>query len=56
MRWELTFLPFLFQLTMGFGSPDAWHTKDATPPDTPIWSPGIVVNLGGAVVVVCERE
>lgn len=46
--WELTFLPFLFQTTCGFGSPAAWHTKDTTPPDTPIWSVGIFVNLGEA--------
>lgn len=26
----------------------AWHTNDATPPDTPIWSVGVLVNFGGA--------
>lgn len=35
-RCEFTFLPFLFQVTRGLGSPVAWHTKEATPPDTPI--------------------
>lgn len=29
--------------------PEAWHTNDATPPDTPIWSVGILVNFGEAV-------
>lgn len=48
MRWELTFLPFLFQLTLGLGSPAAWHTKETTPPETPIWSEGTLVNRGGA--------
>lgn len=48
MRWELTFLPFLFQLTLGFGSPVAWQTKETTPPETPIWSMGTLVNRGGA--------
>lgn len=43
---EFTFLPFLFQNTWGLGSPAAWHTNDTTPPDTPIWSVGILVNLG----------
>lgn len=45
---EFTFLPFLFQKTCGFGSPVAWQTKETTPPDTPIWSVGIFVNLGAA--------
>lgn len=48
IRWELTFLPFLFQLTLGLGSPVAWHTKETTPPETPIWSTGTLVNRGGA--------
>lgn len=47
MRWELTFLPFLFQLTLGLGSPAAWHTNETTPPETPIWSTGTLVNRGG---------
>lgn len=47
MRWELTFLPFLFQLTLGLGSPVAWHTNETTPPETPIWSTGTLVNRGG---------
>lgn len=47
-RWEFTFLPFLFQVTRGLGSPVAWHTKEATPPDTPIWSLGSLINLGGS--------
>lgn len=46
MRWELTFLPFLFQLTLGLGSPAAWHTNETTPPETPIWSTGTLVNRG----------
>lgn len=47
MRWELTFLPFLLQLTFGLGSPVAWHTNETTPPETPIWSTGTLVNRGG---------
>lgn len=47
-RCEFTFLPFLFQVTRGLGSPVAWHTKEATPPDTPIWSLGSLINLGGS--------
>lgn len=47
-RWLLTFFPFLFQTILGCGSPEAWHTKDATPPWTPFWSSGVLVNLGGA--------
>lgn len=27
----------------------AWHTKEATPPWTPVWSSGVRVNLGVAV-------
>lgn len=46
--WLLTFLPFLFQTILGCGSPAAWHTKDATPPWTPVWSSGVLVNLGVA--------
>lgn len=49
MRWELTFLPFLFQLTLGLGSPVAWHTNETTPPETPIWSTGTLVNRGETV-------
>lgn len=48
MRWELTRFPFLFQVTFGLGSPVAWHTKDTTPPETPIMSTGTLVNLGAA--------
>lgn len=48
IRWELTFLPFLFQLTLGLGSPVAWQTNETTPPETPIWSTGTLVNRGGA--------
>lgn len=29
----------------------AWHTNDATPPDTPIWSVGLLMNTGAT-----ERE
>lgn len=47
--WLLTFLPFLFQTILGWGSPAAWHTKEATPPWTPVWSSGVRVNLGDAV-------
>lgn len=48
MRCELTFFPFLFQLTLGLGSPVAWQTKETTPPETPIWSTGTFVNRGCA--------
>ena len=61
--WLLTFLPFLFQTILGCGSPEAWHTKEATPPWTPVWSSGVRVNLGGAVrragvrgQRACERQ
>lgn len=30
----------------GVGSPSAWHTKEATPPDIPIWSSGALRKLG----------
>ena len=46
--WLLTFLPFLFQTILGWGSPEAWQTKEDTPPWTPVWSSGVRVNLGGA--------
>lgn len=45
-RWELTFLPFFIQVILGFGSPVAWHTNDATPPETPVWSSGDLTKLG----------
>lgn len=54
-RCEFTFLPFLFQVTRGLGSPVAWHTKEATPPDTPIWSLGSLMNLGGSGIRQEER-
>ncbi|TNN83521.1 hypothetical protein EYF80_006039 [Liparis tanakae] len=41
-------VPFDFQTILGCGSPEAWHTKEATPPWTAIWSSGVRVNLGGA--------
>lgn len=52
---EFTFLPFLFQNTWGLGSPAAWHTNDTTPPDTPIWSVGILVNLGATATQTQAR-
>ena len=30
----------------GFGSPVAWHTKEATPPDNPVWSSGTLTKTG----------
>lgn len=45
-RWELTFLPFFIQVILGFGSPVAWHTNDATPPETPVWSSGDLTKVG----------
>lgn len=45
-RWELTFLPFFIQVILGFGSPVAWHTNDATPPEMPVWSSGDLTKLG----------
>lgn len=45
-RWELTFFPFFIQVMRGLGSPSAWHTKDATPPDIPVWSSGDLMKLG----------
>lgn len=56
MRWELTFLPFLFQLTLGLGSPVAWHTNETTPPETPIWSTGTLVNRGGTAERTDKEE
>lgn len=48
--WLLTFFPFLFQTILGLGSPEAWQMKEATPPETPVWSTGVRVNLGGAEI------
>lgn len=45
-RWELTFLPFFIQVILGLGSPEAWHTNDATPPEMPVWSSGDLTKLG----------
>lgn len=45
-RWELTFLPFFIQVILGLGSPAAWHTNDATPPEMPVWSSGDLTKLG----------
>lgn len=45
-RWELTFLPFFIQVILGLGSPAAWHTNDATPPEMPVWSSGDLMKLG----------
>lgn len=52
-RCELTFLPFFIQVIRGLGSPTAWHTKDATPPEIPVWSSGVLMKLG---MPVRERE
>ena len=30
----------------GLGSPVAWHTKEATPPDNPVWSSGTLTKTG----------
>lgn len=30
----------------GLGSPVAWHTKEATPPDSPVWSSGTLMKTG----------
>lgn len=45
-RWELTFFPFFIQVMRGLGSPTAWHTNDATPPEIPVWSSGDLMKLG----------
>lgn len=45
-RWELTFLPFFIQVILGLGSPLAWHTNDATPPEMPVWSSGDLTKTG----------
>lgn len=45
--WLVTFLPFRLQVILGCGSPVAWHTNEATPPCTPIWSVGVRVKRGG---------
>lgn len=45
-RWELTFFPFFIHVIRGLGSPVAWHTKEATPPDSPIWSSGTLTKTG----------
>lgn len=52
-RWELTFFPFFIHVMRGLGSPVAWHTKEATPPDSPVWSSGTLTNTG---LPVRERE
>lgn len=45
-RWELTFFPFFIHVIRGLGSPAAWHTKDATPPEIPVWSSGDLIKFG----------
>lgn len=45
-RWELTFFPFFIQVILGLGSPVAWHTNEATPPEIPVWSSGDLTKLG----------
>lgn len=45
-RWELTFFPFFIHVIRGLGSPAAWHTKEATPPDSPVWSSGTLTKTG----------
>ena len=45
-RWELTFFPFFIQVILGLGSPVAWHTNDATPPEMPVWSSGVLTKVG----------
>lgn len=45
-RWELTFFPFFIHVIRGLGSPVAWHTKEATPPDSPVWSSGTLMKTG----------
>lgn len=39
-------MPFFIQVILGFGSPVAWHTNDATPPETPVWSSGDLTKVG----------
>lgn len=33
-------------MILGLGSPVAWHTNDATPPEMPVWSSGDLTKLG----------
>lgn len=33
-------------MILGLGSPVARHTKDATPPEMPVWSSGDLMKLG----------
>lgn len=47
--WELTFFPFLDHTIFGLGSPEVWQINDATPPEAPVWSMGVLVNFGGAI-------
>ena len=39
-------MPFFIQVILGLGSPVAWHTNDATPPEIPVWSSGDLTKLG----------
>lgn len=39
-------MPFFIQVILGLGSPVAWHTNDATPPEMPVWSSGDLTKLG----------
>lgn len=39
-------MPFFIQVILGLGSPAAWHTNDATPPEMPVWSSGDLTKLG----------
>lgn len=33
-------------MILGLGSPVAWHTNEATPPEMPVWSSGDLTKLG----------
>lgn len=39
-------MPFFIQVILGLGSPVAWHTNEATPPEMPVWSSGDLTKLG----------
>ncbi|TNN88376.1 hypothetical protein EYF80_001158 [Liparis tanakae] len=40
----------------GLGSPVAWHTNEATPPEMPVWSSGVLTKLGTPEEGEGERE
>lgn len=45
--WPSRFAPFFLQVTVGSGSPDAWHLRMDTPPRACVWLDGPCRMMGG---------